>query len=262
MQKFVSIAIVFLLAPAVFAQEFKIETLIYSGKEKQAVSRNLTLFQDTLVFDLKLDQATPPNVLETRIYDSRMRAVSLIDTKKKTQVKLTDHRLLQLVDSLRKDISENEKLSFLIQEKFTETKQASTDSVELISPTIRYRATGKRPADNSRLSIYNEFLDTFTRLNASHPAGFPPFARLKLNQSIKRMGWLPTKVEVEVQPNALIPNGLKMSSTHTVIDGLSAQDKERIKTARSNWLAFKQVDLLTYRGIQKTAAVEETPVKK
>ena len=48
-----------------------------------------------------------------------------------------------------------------------------------------------------------------------------------------------------------------MSSSHTLIDGLSEQDQTRIRTARGEWLAYDRVDLLTYRGVQKTAKREQ-----
>lgn len=243
-------------APSACAQEFRIETMIYSGSDKEPLFQNVTLFQGNLVFDLKLDQATPPNVLETRIYNSRTRSVSLLDHNKKSQVELTDHRLLQLVESLRKEVSGNAELAFLTNEAFTETEDVTTNSIELSSTTFKYNVSGQRPPNASYLSIYAEFLDCFTRLNASHPGGFPPFARLRLNESIKKMGWIPTKVEIVMQPNTLIPNGVKMSSSHTLIDGLSEQDQTRIRTARGEWLAYPRVDLLTYRGVQKTAKAE------
>ncbi len=244
------------------AQDFKIETMIYAGDDKEPVSQNVTLFQGNLVFDLKLDQATPPHVLETRIYDSRLRAVSLLDLNRKVQVELTDHRLLQLVESLRKEVAENSELAFLVNEAFTETTDVTGNTVELSSSTFKYKISGQRPPNASYLTSYTDFLDTFTRLSASHPGGFPPFARLRLNEAIKKVGWLPSKVDLVMQPNALITKGLKMSSTHTLIDGLSTLDQERIRNARGEWLAFKRVDLLTFRGVNKTAAATTKPTQK
>ena len=238
------------------AQEFKIETAIYASDGKLPVAQNVTLFQDSLIVDLKVDSATPPNILETKIYDSRQKLVTLLDHTRKVRLEISDNRLLQMVDGLRRDISQKKDLQFLVNEAFTESQELTTSQVLLTSPTIRYRVQGQRPKDTNYLKIHGEFLDIFTRLNASDPGGFPPFARLKLNQSIKKMGWIPSVVEIEMEANALVTNGLKMKSTHVLIDGLSKDDIAKISSAKNQWLGYSAVNLLEFRGIEKTANAE------
>lgn len=236
--------------------EFKIETSLYSGDNKQPFSQNITLFSQGLVFDFTTDGSSPPNILETKIYDSREKQVALLNHQTETQLELSDTRLLQMVDGLRRDISQKPDLKFLVEETFTETEETSLSQVRLSSPTIDYRAVGKRPDDTRRLVIYSEFLDTFARLNASHPGSFPPFARLRLNESIKKHGWIATEVEVKIQANAMLSRGVAMRSTHIVIDGLSDDDQQRIVKAKQQWLNYKKVDLLTFRGIKKPTVAE------
>lgn len=236
--------------------DFKIETLLYSGDDKQPFSRNITLFSQGLVFDFTTDGNSPPNILETKIYESRERQVALLNHQQQTQLELSDTRLLQMVDGLRRDLSQKPDLKFLVEETFTETEETSLSQIRLSSPTIDYRAVGERPEDTRRLVIYAEFLDTFARLNASHPGSFPPFARLRLNESIKKHGWIATEVEVKIQANAMLARGAALKSTHTMIDGLSDDDQKRIVTAKQQWLTYKKVDLLTFRGIKKPTIAE------
>jgi hypothetical protein len=240
----------------VMAQEFKIETAIYAGDSKLPVAQNVTLFQGDLVVDLKMDSATPPNIVDTKIYDSQQKLVTLLDHTRKIRLEISDNRLLQMVDGLRRDISQKKGLQFLVNETFTESQELQASRIRLTSPSIRYLVEGQRPADTNYLKIHGEFLDIFTRLNASDPGGFPPFARLKLNQSIKKMGWIPSLVEIEMEPNALVANGLKMKSTHVLIDGLSKDDNAKIESAKNQWLSYQAVNLLEFRGIEKTASTK------
>ena len=237
-------------------QEFKVETSIYSGDGQHPVAQNVTLFKDNLVVDLKTDSATPPNILETKIYDSHQKLIVLLDHSRSVRLEISDTRLLQMVDGLRRDISQKKDLQFLVQEVFSESQELTASQIHLSSPTFKYRVVGQRPKDATYLKIHSEFLDMFTWLNASDPSGFPPFARMKLNESIKNVGWIPSSVEIELKPNALVPNGLKMKSTHVLIDGLSKEDTARIATAKNQWLGYTEVNLLKFHGISSTANAE------
>jgi hypothetical protein len=167
-----------------------------------------------------------------------------------------------MVDVLRRDISQKQDLKFLVEESFKETQELQSSRITLTSPTIRYDLEGQRPADTNYLKIHGEFLDIFTRLNASDPGGFPPFARLRLNESIKKMGWIPSSVEIVMQPNALVPKGVRMKSTHVLIDGLSKEDSAKIETAKKQWLSYQAVNLLKYRKIEQTASSTAIPVEE
>lgn len=238
-------------------QEFKIETAIYAGDTKLPVAQNVTLFQNDLIVDLKTDFANPPNVLATKVYDSRQKKVALLDHKRSVRLDISDNRLLQMVDGLRRDISQKDDLQFLIKETFKESASVDAAKIVLTSPTIQYQAEGKRPADASYLKLHGEFLDIFTRLSASDPGGFPPFARLRLNESIKKMGWIPSSVEIQMSPNALVPKGLKMKSTHVLIEGLSKEDLARIDSAKKQWMNYNAVSLLKFHGIDRQASLDE-----
>lgn len=235
-------------------QEFKIETAIYAGDQKLPVAQNVTLFQNDLIVDLKMDFANPPNVISTKVYDSRQKTVALLDHSRSVRLEISDNRLLQMVDGLRRDISQKEDLQFLVNEAFKESASLDASKVVLTSPTIQYQVQGKRPANAGYLKMHSEFLDIFTRLSASDPGGFPPFARLRLNESIKKMGWIPTTVEIDMEANALVPKGLKMKSTHVLIDGLSKKDIAKIDSAKKQWVNYPLVSLLKFHGIEQTAS--------
>lgn len=238
-------------------QEFKIETAIYAGDEKLPVAQNVTLFQNDLIVDLKTDFANPPNIIATKVYDSRQKTVALLDHARSIRLEISDNRLLQMVDGLRRDISQKEDLKFLVTETFKESASLDAGKIILASPTINYQVEGKRPADGNYLRRHGEFLDIFTRLSASDPSGFPPFARLRLNESIKKMGWIPTSVSIQMKANALVPRGLKMKSTHTLIDGLSKGDIAKIDAAKKQWVNYPVVSLLKFHGIDRTASLDE-----
>ena len=236
------------------AQEFKIETAIFAGDQKLPVAQNVTLFQNDLIVDLKMDFANPPNIISTKVYDSRQKNVALLDHSRNVRLEISDNRLLQMVDGLRRDLSQKEDLQFLVNESFKESAMVDASKIVLTSPTIQYQVEGKRPANANFLKMHSEFLDIFTRLSASDPGGFPPFARMRLNESIKKMGWIPSSVEIVMGANTLVPRGLKMKSTHVLIDGLSKEDIATIETAKKQWVSYTAVNLLKFHGIEQAAA--------
>jgi hypothetical protein len=73
-----------------------------------------------------------------------------------------------------------------------------------------------------------------------------------LNQSLQKLGWFPTTVEVKLNKNELFKTDIHLSSKHTWIPNLSEKDRERIKLAKNAWMSAKKVDLRTYRNLERT----------
>jgi len=103
--------------------------------------------------------------------------------------------------------------------------------------------------------MYYQFLNNFTRLIATDPSKIPPFARMELNNSIRRLGWIPSEVQISVRKNALFRQEFNAKSKHFVFTKLSNKDFERIAKAKTQWRSFKTVDLSEYRGLKKPTVV-------
>lgn len=241
------------LSAATIAQiqtpQFRIESQVYSGDSPAPVSENVTLFDNGIVYDFQMSgnaNATPSEIV---IFDERKRELTLMDVNRKIAWTVADLRLLKMVDQLRREAVNNDRASFLVNEPFTETDDWSSDHVLLESNSFQYKLTGKRPANESILPRYNEFLDQFTRLSASDPKRLPPFPRLMLNKTIKNHGWIPTEVQVQVKPNSFFKEAFSATSKHVLVMSLSEADRERIKFARKCWMEFESSNLVEYRQI-------------
>ncbi len=231
------------------AQDFRLETEIYIGDDEQPVSHNLTLFTNRTVYDFQMSTDANPQPTQIAAYDSRDRSFVLIDVARKQRMHLDQVQLIKMVEGVRQETSQNEKTKFLL-DSFDEKLDLASGWMTLTSPKITYRFTGKQPKDVSVLPLYSEFLDQFTRLNASDPTKLPPFPRLKLNQAIKKTGWVPSTVEVKFSKNPLIKSDIRMRSEHTFINQLSKVDRDRIELAKSSWMSSRAVSLAEFRELK------------
>jgi len=232
-------------------QEFRIESQVYDANSKLPVSQNVTLFSQGLVFDFRMSNDAQPKPLEIIVYNSRNRMLVLLDPTRQIRLELADLSLLRIVDGVRRETMQDKRTSFLVENDFEEIADWSTKWVTLNSPQIVYRFKGEQPKDVSILPLYFEFLENFTRLGATDPTKIPPFPRMKLNQSIKRLGWIPSEVQITVSQNSLFREGFTAKSKHTLITQLSSKDRERIDLAKQYWQTFKNVKLDEYRGLKR-----------
>ena len=255
---------------SVAAQEFRIESQVYDDSSQLPVSQNVTLFSQGLVFDFRMSDDVQPEPLEIVIFDSRQRRLVLIDPAREIRMELADLSLLRILDGVRRETVQDKRTSFLVENDFEESPDWSTGWVTLTSPEIVYRFKGEQPKDVSILPMYFAFLENFTRLVATDPTKIPPFPRMKLNQSLKRLGWIPSEVQITVNQNSLFREGFSAKSKHTLMTQLSSKDRQKITMAKQHWQTFKSVKLNEYRGLKRhtqplipkvgTASYEE-PVK-
>jgi hypothetical protein len=238
-------------AGCVLGQEFRIESQVYDDHSKLPVSQNVTLFSQGLVFDFQMSNEAQPKPIEIVIFDSRQRVMVLLDPARQVRLELADLSLLRIADGVRRETAQDKRTSFLVENDFEEFADWSTGWVTLTSPQIVYRFKGEQPKDVSILPMYFKFLESFTRLVATDPTKIPPFPRMKLNQSIKRLGWIPSEVQITVNQNSLFREGFSAKSKHTLMTELSSKDRDRIALAKQQWQTFKLVKLNEYRGLKR-----------
>ena len=239
-------------SPAILCgQEFRIESQVYTSESTQPVSHNVTLFSEKLICDFRMTEEVDAKPQETVVYDPRQRLIVLLDPQRQVRVEIPDTQLLKLVDGLRRETLQNERAKFLINDTFEEDTDWSDGWVTLTSPSLTYRFKGEQPADVSIIPRYFDFLDNFTRLNASDPTKIPPFPRMRLNQTIKKLGWIPTEVQISIVPNGFFRQPLNANSKHVITSGLTTGDQELIAIAKRQWVQFPAVDLTEYRGIAR-----------
>lgn len=229
-------------------QQFKIESQIYINGEDQPSSSNTTLFSDGLVFDL---QTKGPQSHEATILQPKQHQTILLDRLRRMKLVLDDVQLIKMADALRRETAQDKSAGFLVNERFEERLSLDNGAATLKSPTIEYSIRGSRPADLTVFPVYSNFIDAFTRLQVSDPHAFSPFPRMRLNETIRKVGWVPSEVNVKFKSNPLMKQGLNATSKHTFIADLSASDLETIATLKNEWLNFEAVDLYEFRRLKK-----------
>ena len=228
--------------------EFRIESKMLVGDSEQPQTHNLTLFSKGVVYDFQHGSNPTDEPNEVVIFNSRTKQVILLNLAMEQKLEIYDVSLLKLLDGVRREAEKDPRTRFLVQDQYEEVIDTDTKSVNLTSNNISYRFEGETPGDAEIMPVYFEFLDTFTRLQASDPKKLPPLPRIRLNQSIRRVGWIPTRVDIEVKKNAMFQQPFVAHTEHKLTTGVTASDREKITEAKKHWTQFKSVTLAEYRG--------------
>lgn len=232
-----------------FAQEFRITSDVYIGDSKAVLSSNLTLFSDSLICDFLMSDEVVPQPLEVVLYDTRQKRFVLLDLERRVRTEISDLQIEKLVENLAGETQKNEASKFLISETFVEETDWTNGTLSLKGDNMEYFFRGFQPEDPAFLPQYFSFLDNFTKLNATDPRKMPPFPRMKLNQRIKQLGWVPSEVRVTLKANQFFREDLEAQSKHTLTAGLTRGDRELITRAKRDWQGFKAVELTEFRQV-------------
>ncbi|MBL8891359.1 MAG: hypothetical protein JNL67_15370 [Planctomycetaceae bacterium] len=234
------------------AQQFRIETEVFSDSS-QAIARSLTLFDGKTTYDFLMTAEegagdTPKFVVEeVVVFDQAKQRIHLLDQVNRQQLELGHSELLSLVAGMQSSEVLRARDEFLLEPKLTESFDPQSQQLQLSSPRLDYQVQGQKIADSQILAHYYSFADWAARLNATDSRKLPPFARLQLNQALKRRGWIPT--EVQFQLTTL--EGAKISATakhHTLVQ-LSDNDQLRIESVKKQLAEFPSVSLSRYRNL-------------
>lgn len=252
---------VVMLAPAVVAQEFRIETEVYRDGESEPIAENLTLFSGNLIIDFLLaaDRTRFPE--EIVVYQSNEKRFVLLNTARQIKTEVIEGEVLKILAALQSSSMASGDNEFLFHPNFREHYDVSSGWLTMESPQLTYRTRGDRPTSNQLHRIY-EFLDQFARLNATDPRRMPPFGRLKLNAAIKKYGFIPEEVEVTLIPQLDPPaEPIQLRTRHALMWELSDKDQQRIESAKRYWMDFRRVTLAEFRGLEQTADASSEDTK-
>jgi hypothetical protein len=245
------------------AQDFRIETEVFRGDSTEPISENLTLFSGNLILDFMLptDRTRFPD--EIVIYQSREKQFVLLDTRRKIKTEILEGEVLKIVAALQNSTLADDANRFLFQPGFEEHFDISTGRLTLESEQLTYEVRGERPRDDEQLHRYFEFISQFARLNATDPRRMPPFARLKLNNALKKYGIMPDEVRLTLVPSLNPPaDPIVLRTTHNVIAPLSDKDNKRIESAKRYWMDFKSVSLAEFRNFQRSAGIGDDALSR
>ena len=176
------------------ADDFRIETKVFSGKSKIPLSQNTTLFYAGHVYDYLSD---PDRIA---VFDKLHGRFILLDPKRKVKSEVATDDVLSFAEKFHASAaqSSNAFMKFAADPDFN-VRFTQEGELTLSSEHMTYQLL-TIPADTVEAGRqYREFSDWYARFNAmTHPGSTPPFARLCVNEELADRGLVPTEVQLTI----------------------------------------------------------------
>jgi hypothetical protein len=234
----------------VSSPQFRIETEVFTGTPEKRLAKSLTLFDGGRVYDFLMSGESGNGVAsveEVVVFDWGQGRIHLLDQTTQRHLELSQSEVSSMVAGMKANETLRGRDAFLLEPKFTESLDPETQRLEFSSPRLRYFVMGEKVDDSNVLASYFLFADWAARLNATDSRKLPPFARLELNQVLRRRGWIPTDVEFELE--SLDGATLKARTKHHRLNQLSDNDRMRISSVERQLQEFPAVNLIKYRDL-------------
>jgi hypothetical protein len=246
------IAVVVAVAPpnVVTGQEFRIDTEIFVGDEKEPASETLTIFSQGIVYDFLL---TGPE--EITLLDTVRGRFTLLDPARKQRCSLSVQDVLQQSLSLEAHAIESKDalFAFAATPRFETAAEEATENgqpvvrLSFVARPLEY-AVRARPSDRPEVvAAFRCFADQFARLNALRPGHLPPAARLEVNKALAERKLLPLEITRTITPANPLGKKLVVRSRHLANWTLSGEDRKKIDRAGTYLAEFAAVGFEEYR---------------
>jgi hypothetical protein len=223
-------ALAFCLLATAGADDFRIETKVYAGKEKAPVSQTTTLFRAGFVYDYLAD---PQRVA---VFDQTRGRFIVLDPERKLRAELKADEVRTFVDGLH-DLAakgSNPAMRFAADPQF-EIEFSESGRLTLTSKHITYELETEPAASPEAARQYHEFSDWYARFNTRATGGSLPFARMVVNAELAKRGLVPSEVKMTFRNAAA-------RSEHLVTWRLLEGDQKRIAETENQLTTFKVVD--------------------
>jgi hypothetical protein len=227
------------MAATTLALDFRVETDVFIGTDKDPVAENLTLFSDGQVYDFLLSGSR-----EITIYDPARGQFRLLDTERKFRSSVSTQQLLEIVEGIETHVAKGNDpfLKALVNPKF-ETKVEEFEEndetrfrITMTSKEITYKVVGHRPQHPQAVHAYRQFADYFSRFTAEKAL-----------------------IPIEIERTDSAPGRkLEVRSRHLINWILSKQDRQRITDAGNYLAEFKEVPFDEVRGMEPAKTASKT----
>jgi hypothetical protein len=232
-----------LTSSPVIADDFRIESKIFVGKEANPSSETVTLFRGGQIYDF----LTKPG--ETTVFDKPRGRVILLDPVRKVRTEIKSDRLTAFSDELKiwAGRQTDPFLKFAADPRFEQSLDAAGELL-FSSQFINYRVTTIKANTEAVAQQYLEFADSYARLNAlTNPGSVPPFPRLAINAVLFKTQVIPERVQVTMPARQRFGGRTStMRSEHSVAWRLLESDLQKINEADDELVTFTQVPLEQY----------------
>lgn len=235
---------------SVWADDFRIENKVYSGKEKGPVSQSTTLFHAGYVYDYLSD---PDRVA---VFDGAHGRFILLDPKRELKTEIQTSDVLAFTETLQNVASKSSRafMRFAADPQF-ETKFSDKGDLSMTSQYVTYQLVTTPAHSAEAAEQYRDFCDWYARLNAmSNVGSTPPFPRMVVNEELVERGLVPTEVQLNIPAQAALSGrAVSMRSEHHVYWRLLQRDFHRIAETGKQLATFKKVDFNEFQPTSVSA---------
>ena len=233
----------------------------------EVVARSLTLFHAGRVYDWI------PTVGEVTVFEPAHKRFVILSSKNMIATRVSFDEIERLISSARDETSNYvdrllerggndaktlvEPLEFQLAPAFKESFSTESQELKLMSPRFAYVVDCREPEVPEGLDAYLTYADWAARLNyVLHPQSFNPEPRLQLNESLRKIKRIPSKVQLRVE----FDKPLRLQAEHQFGWKLRSTDRERI----GHWeTLFKgdKLEWVTFRDYQKAMLTNTAQAK-
>jgi hypothetical protein len=247
----VAVIAVIPLANSDAADDFRCETEIFVGSDKEPVQESLTLFSGKLVYDFPVGKSDKGG--EITVYDFGRGTIELLNPHRKIRCKILINDLIRFTALNKTYKAESELFKFCIEPVF-ENKFAD-NQLSLTSQQFTYVVKCVKPEQTGMERRYCEFADWSAQLNAMRPGSLPPFPRMKLNEALAAEGMLPEEIERTITTKHLTSRRTEtIRSKHSFIGAIAVPDRERIEQVGDLLVKLEPTSPDDYLGLVKKMA--------
>jgi hypothetical protein len=248
-----SLAIALLAAAAAAAtgQEFRIDTELFVGNQKEPAAETLTLFTGGIIYDFLL---TKPE--EVTMFDPHRGRFTLLDPVRRLKCGISTQQVLDYSLALDAHAAEgkNPLFAFAASPKFSTTADAYEQNgqkllrLTLVGKPLEYSVVARKPERPEAVRAFRNFADWFARLNAMGPGNLPAGARLEVNKAIAERDLIPLEITRTIPAAHVLAAKSEVRSRHLVTWSLSGEDRKRIERAGTHLAEFRSVTFDEYRS--------------
>ena len=223
------------------AQEFRVETEVFTGENIEPVSESLTIFSGDVVYDFLLGTSE-----EITVFDMNRGRMVLLNPQRQIKAEISTADLLEFCAAIKNRTASDHEAS-LFAPLFQQTFDEERSLLKLTSDRMTYAAKGIVPKQPGAAQRYQQFADWYARLNALKPGNLPPFGRIELNKSLAERNLIPVEiVRTLTFDRPIADKKLVARSQHAATWLISNTDRKRIETAGNHLSKFRKVSPKEY----------------
>jgi len=228
------------------AEDFRIDSKIYSGKGTEPISQSVTLFRAGIIYDYLVE---PKRVA---VFDKPRQRFILLDPERKLRTEIKTAEVARFMSELEQYATThgNAFVKGMLDPKFAADMNEKTGELLLVGDSLTYRLDTIKPESSEVVQQYREFSDWYARLNAmTTPGVIPPFARFLVNEELAGRGLIPERVQLTIPPRvSTVGREISLRSEHHVTWRLIPKDFDEIAVTAQQLVTFSEVSFAEYRA--------------